>query len=250
VYQYDLLGQLTKAVFTSTNATISNQVSNYFYDAMGNRTVTVINGVTTEYTTNSLNQYLKSGTRQFTYDLGGNLVASNDENGSTSFSYNAKNQLVMVSNVNDAVVYEYDALGQRTSTLDNGVRAEQVWDPLGLGNVVTQYNSDATIDRNYFHGLKLAAFNSNQQRYFLDFDAIGSTSGVTGESGSELNHYTYSPFGGKLFDLYDWNQAALLKVMENWHSVSHSFTRLFNTTHANALRAWEPSGDQLIPFFF
>ena len=54
----------------------------------------------------------------------------------------------------------------------------------------------------------------------------------------------------KFFDLYDWNQAAVSKVRENWHSVSHSFTRLFNTTHASALRAWEPSGDQLIPFFF
>src|SRR5262249_32881465 len=49
-YTYDRTGQLTHAVFTSTDpASIPDQDLEYVYDAVGNRVRTVINGVTTEY---------------------------------------------------------------------------------------------------------------------------------------------------------------------------------------------------------
>jgi YD repeat-containing protein len=56
-YGYDATGQLTRAVFASTNPQIADQDLTYVYDAAGNRIRTVRNGVTTEYTTNNLNQY-------------------------------------------------------------------------------------------------------------------------------------------------------------------------------------------------
>src|SRR5262249_2137735 len=56
-YEYDALDQLTHAVFTSTNPSISNQDLSYLYDAAGNRVRAVENSVTTDYQTNAVNQY-------------------------------------------------------------------------------------------------------------------------------------------------------------------------------------------------
>src|SRR5262249_46669643 len=60
-YTYDGSGQLTQAVFASNNPAIPSQDLTYNYDALGNRTSTVINGVTTTYATNSLNEYTSVG---------------------------------------------------------------------------------------------------------------------------------------------------------------------------------------------
>src|SRR5262249_20902300 len=60
-YSYDPIGQLTYAVFASTNSTVPNQDLQYVYDAAGNRTQTIINGVMTAYTTNNLNEYTQVG---------------------------------------------------------------------------------------------------------------------------------------------------------------------------------------------
>jgi YD repeat-containing protein len=59
-YTYDLTGQLTRAVFASTNSDIASQDLTYVYDAAGNRTQTIVNGVTSNYQTNNLNQYQKA----------------------------------------------------------------------------------------------------------------------------------------------------------------------------------------------
>jgi YD repeat-containing protein len=59
-YQYDDVGQLTRAVLDSTDPQIPGQDLTYVYDALGNRVRTIENGVTTEYTTNNMNQYTRT----------------------------------------------------------------------------------------------------------------------------------------------------------------------------------------------
>src|SRR5262249_7492798 len=44
-FTYDAIGELTRAVFASTNPDMPNDDEAYNYDAVGNRTSTVINGV-------------------------------------------------------------------------------------------------------------------------------------------------------------------------------------------------------------
>src|SRR5207249_4556009 len=73
-YNYDADGQLTHAVFDSTNPSVPSQDLVYNYDAMGNRTSTVINGMTTIYTTNDMNEYTSVGGIAYTYDADGNLT--------------------------------------------------------------------------------------------------------------------------------------------------------------------------------
>ncbi len=79
-YGYDDLGQLTRAVFASRTGDIPNQDLTYVYDALGNRIRTIENGVTTEYTTNNMNQYTRTMTSDgrttaYTFDADGNLVS-------------------------------------------------------------------------------------------------------------------------------------------------------------------------------
>ena len=73
-YTYDADGQLIHAVFASTNPSVPSQDLAYSYDAMGNRITTVINGVTTAYTTNNMNEYTSVGGVDYTYDADGNLL--------------------------------------------------------------------------------------------------------------------------------------------------------------------------------
>ena len=84
-YVHDADGQLIHAVFASNNpSVIQNQDLLYNYDAMGNRSSTVINGVTTAYVSNSMNQYISVGGVLYSYDENGNLLSD----GSNSYSYN------------------------------------------------------------------------------------------------------------------------------------------------------------------
>jgi YD repeat-containing protein len=83
-YSYDDIGQLTHAVFASTNPDIPDQDLLYVYDAMGNRIRTVENGVTTAYTTNNLNQYTKVGDTTYAFDADGNLVSETSPSGTCS----------------------------------------------------------------------------------------------------------------------------------------------------------------------
>src|SRR5205814_90478 len=88
-YKYDLTGQLTRAVLVSTNPSIPDQDLSYEYDAAGNRVRTVINGVTTDYTTNAQNQYLAVGSTNYRYDLDGNLIEETGPDGIKRYTYNA-----------------------------------------------------------------------------------------------------------------------------------------------------------------
>ena len=89
---------------------------------MGNRTQTIINGVTTNYTTNNLNEYTSTVRRTTTYkyDADGNLISQTDASGTTTYGYDSLNRLVSVTSPTDSWIYQYDALGNRVATIHNG----------------------------------------------------------------------------------------------------------------------------------
>ena len=154
-YDYDDLGQLTRAVLNSTDPQIPSQDLAYVYDALGNRIRTIENGVTTEYTANSLNQYVRVGQTNHVFDLDGNLIQEITPQGTNTFVYNDENRLIAVSQGADTWEYLYDALGNRVATTENGVAKRFVIDPIGLGNVVGQYDALGNLLAHYDHGLGL-----------------------------------------------------------------------------------------------
>jgi RHS repeat-associated protein len=198
-YTYDKIGQVTRAVFTSSNTSVSpNQDLTYVYDAAGNRIQTIENGVTGNYTTNNLNQYTQSGTTTNTYDADGNLITKKLGTLTRTYSYDDQNRLIQViDGVNNKTQYEYDVFGNRSATIYNGVRTNYLVDPFGMGNVLAEYNSSGQLVANYTHGIGLVSRTSGSNVNFYDFDANGSTVGMTGSTGTEVNSYNYNPFGAE-----------------------------------------------------
>ncbi|MGO9917226.1 MAG: Ig-like domain repeat protein, partial [Isosphaeraceae bacterium] len=191
-YTYDVDGQLIHAVFASTNPNVPSQDLAYNYDAMGNRITTVINGVSTAYTTNNMNQYTSVGGVADTYDADGNLTSD----GTNTYRYDSLNQLISVVGPSGMTSYTYNALGQRVASTTNGQTTQYVIDPSGLGNVVSEYDGSGNLLAHYNYGFGLVSqVNTSENSYFYNFSAIGNTSELTNASGVVVNSYTYDPFG-------------------------------------------------------
>ena len=190
-YSYDADGQLTHAVFASMNPSVPSQDLTYNYDAMGNRTSTVINGVTTLYTTNDMNEYTSVGGVAYTYDADGNLTSD----GTNTYTYNSLDQLTAVTGPSGTTTYTYDALGQRIDATTNDNTTQYLIDPSGLGNVVSTYTGSGSVIADYTYGLGLTSEVMSQGSYYYDFDALGSTVDLTDSSGKIASSMSYLPFG-------------------------------------------------------
>lgn len=194
-YAYDTSGQLIRAQFASANPSIiPDQDLVYEYDAVGNRTRTAINGLATTYVANNLNQYSSVGGVAHTYDADGNLLFD----GVNTYAYDQLNRLVRVMGPAGVTDHEYDAFGNRTASIENGPRTEYLLDPSGLVNVLAEYDATGARKASYSYGFALLSSELSGSRYFYDFDALGSTVGVTSASGTLINKYSYDPFGGAL----------------------------------------------------
>ena len=195
-YTYDEIGQLTHAVFApAPGSTIPAQDEIYVYDALGNRIRTIINGVTTEYTINNMNQYVTVGGVTYTYDRDGNLV----QQGGTTYTYNDENRLIAVNDGTNLWQYTYDALGNRVATTENGTTTHYIVDPIGLGNVVGEYDASGNLVAHYDHGyVLLSRADAPDTASYYTFDPIGNTSELTISYGTIANRYSYTPFGDYL----------------------------------------------------
>jgi RHS repeat-associated protein len=194
-YEYDATGQLIYAQLASTNPQIPSQDLRYVYDALGNRIRTILNGATTEYTTNNLNQYTSLGGLGYRYDADGNLTFD----GVNTYTYDQQNHLVSVIGPSGVTQYEYDASGNRTASIINGQRTEYLNNPTGLVDVTAEYDGVGNFRARNVHGLGLVGrTEGNGSVSYFDFDALGSAADMTGDTGSTVNTYAYEPFGTTL----------------------------------------------------
>ncbi|MDE5122926.1 MAG: hypothetical protein O4965_23915, partial [Trichodesmium sp. St19_bin1] len=200
-YGYDAVGQLISAKFDSSNSEIPDQNLSYTYDAVGNRISTKVNGQNTDYQTNNLNQYGQVGDIEYEYDADGNLIEKTEGGNVWQYEYNVENRLVKVLEPDGIETeYEYDVLGNRIATVYDGNRTEYLVDPFGFGNVVGEFQDGDLVAR-YVHGLGLVSrVDGNGEGNFYDFNAIGSTVGLTDGQGDYVNRYHYGPFGKDVFE--------------------------------------------------
>ncbi len=194
-YGYDGTGQLIRAVFVSLNTTvIPNQDLSYMYDPAGNRIRTIENGATTEYVTNGLNQYTSVGGVAQTYDADGNLTFD----GVNAYVYDQQSRLLRVTGPQGVTEYEYDVFGNRAAKVENGVRTEYLNDPSGNVQTIASFVGNSRVTYYYGNGLVGEVLSTFVTRFY-EFDAVGSTSGITSQQGILANLYNYSPFGRTLF---------------------------------------------------
>jgi RHS repeat-associated protein len=189
-YGYDANSQLTSVTLPD------GQSITYGYDAMGNRTTVTQNRMTTSYTTNNLNQYTAVGGANYSYDKDGNLTMTTGPGGNTTYTYDVQNRLLAVQTPTDTWAYSYDALGNLIASTHNGQTTQYLVDPSGLGNVIGEYDGNGKLIANYTHGLGLVSqVTSTGTPYNYNFDASGSTVGLSGGTGTYVNSYSYLPFG-------------------------------------------------------
>jgi RHS repeat-associated protein len=194
-YSYDAASQLIRAIFTSTNPTVPNQDLAYNYDPAGNRTSTIINGVTTNYVANAMNEYTSIGGTAQQYDADGNLIFD----GTNTYTYNQLDELTSVTNSQGTTQYTYNALDQRVAQSAGGQTTQYLIDPMGLGNVVSTYDGVGTLLTHFNYGLALVSqTTAASQNYFYEFDNTGSTVGLSDASGHDVDTYRYLPFGQSL----------------------------------------------------
>ena len=200
-YQYDSLGQLIAADFDSFTATIPDQSLRYAYDAMGNRLQSSVNGQTTAYSVNELNQYVSVGGVARGYDLDGNLV-SVAGSAPSNYQYDDLGRLVSFERGVDRIEYEYDLFGNRTAIIENGVRRERLVDWSMNGVALGEFNAQGQRIKSYAFGHGIPAVQVDQagnpashQWQFFDYDAQGNTSSLIDANGVRKAEYVTGPFG-------------------------------------------------------
>lgn len=184
-FEYDLLDQLRVVRLPD------GRVIRYDYDAAGNRTV-VQDGGTTTYTVNDLNQYTAAGGNAYTYDHDGNLAT---RSGGFTFAWDAENRLTSIAGPGVNRAYEYDAEGFLRRRTLNGVATHLQADPIGLVNLVGEYDAGGQAKARYVHGLGLVARVGAAGAAYYSFDGAGNTVALTDAGGTPVNRYDHLPFG-------------------------------------------------------
>jgi RHS repeat-associated protein len=135
---------------------------------------------------------------QYEYDARGNRIAETTGGETTIYEYDYRNLLVQVTKGATVVQYEYDGRGDRVARIENGVRTEYVNDVnRRYTQVLVQADSDGAAEGRYIYGLaRLSGLlqGHSSPLYYL-IDAIGSTSDLTDEAGMARTSYSYDAFG-------------------------------------------------------
>jgi len=145
-YSYDSIYQLTGADYPA-GFFASDKTFNY--DPAGNRQ-SVINGGTTNYSTNNLNQYTSVGGAVYSYDDNGNLTGD----GTHNYYYDCENRLTDVNDANNQPIasYSYDAFGrriQKTITSDETRVTRYVYDG---DQIICEYDGQEKLVRKFLYG--------------------------------------------------------------------------------------------------
>lgn len=189
-FEYDVKGQLVRV------ETPEGRVLEYEYDAAGNRTAVIDDGVVTDYAIDETGRYTQIGDQTSTYDASGRLTRTEENGVVTEFDYDERGRLVMTSQDGDVTEFEYDAIGRKIGESRNGVRVDVLTDPFGIGLPVAEFADDGSLAGRFIHGNGLAAVvdDSGSERFF-EFDGLGNTVKVNDAVGTTLNEYDFLPFG-------------------------------------------------------
>ena len=205
-YSYDADSQLIHAVFlpnVSDPDGLTAQDLQYAYEPAGNRISETVNGVTTTYVTNNVNEYTSSTTGGITtnyqWDANGNLIEQITGGATSTYTYSDLNQLTAAVTPSGTSTYQYDPLGNLVATASNGQLTQYLVDPTGLGNVVGEFDGSGNLIAHYTNGLGLTSrVDASGAAAYYDFNAAGSTLALSSARGTYANTYSYAPFGEQL----------------------------------------------------
>jgi RHS repeat-associated protein len=192
-YGYDNAHQLTSLAYTLNNNPVGDLT--YTYDLAGNRTSVGGSWARTGLPQAAPNATYDAGNRiqtwngaNYSYDANGNLGSD----GLTSYLWNARDQMTGLSGGTSAS-FTYDGSGRRqsksiggtTSFLYDGSNAvQELSGGAPTANLLTGLGIDETLTR-----IDVGGTNT------LLVDGLGTTLGLTNNTGSVQTSYTFEPFG-------------------------------------------------------
>jgi RHS repeat-associated protein len=137
------------------------------------------------------NRVLKVGSASASYDAAGDMTGD----GTSTYQWDAEQRLSSV-NSGSTAAFVYNALGERVETQAGATYHEFVYDP--AGSPVARHDRGSSFFWQYLM-LGEQAFGKYQDgvTYFMHWNALGSTSMVTDQTGAVVQDILYYPFGAK-----------------------------------------------------
>jgi RHS repeat-associated protein len=190
---YRLIGERR---LDSGGSTVSETA--FTYDAAGNRLSMTVDGVTTVYAYNALDQLLSAGSAAFTYDAMGNLVQVVDGLETTTYAFDALDRLTGATLADGtALSYAYDADGRRVQQEVAGSITNFIWDEASpYGDVVLETDAGgATLAAYVLGGTELLSQNRGGVPSYYLHDGQGSVRALTSPAGGITDMYSYTAYG-------------------------------------------------------
>lgn len=202
-YLYDALNRLTESRIGMLNGgfiSASLDSSMFNYDALNNRLSFEKNGVSTSYSSNSLNQYTSfvtsNGTSSISHSSNGNLLSDGDH----IYAYDYDNRIISIDGGATAT-YFYDALGRRIRKISGGITTNYYYNE---DHIIEERNGSDDIIANFVYSQledDQVVMIRDSNIYYYHHNAIGSVVGVTDDVGDIMERYEYDGYGTpKFFD--------------------------------------------------
>lgn len=157
-------------------------------------------GVPQDYVTNSLNQYTSAGSKDFQYDLNGNLTRRVDSvtGGVTEYRYDLLDRLIQVLLAGGASVsFTYDTQERRVQKTTGSGTTRYLWDGK---EVLAELDAQGNLIRSYVHGSVIDEILYQEdypksETLFFHQDQLMSTLALTDSQGSVKESFAYDPYG-------------------------------------------------------
>jgi RHS repeat-associated protein len=193
-FTYDRADRLTAATHPGTSGL---PAESFAYDSLGNRTSwTGSPPASVRYDT--AKQLLSDGSHDYTYDAEGRLVQRRDRatGGITRYRWNGAGQLAAVTAPDGSTSsYRYDALGRRVEVNDDGAVRRFVYSG---PNLLLELDGSNALRARYVTGVypdSVYEVVRDGTSYYPLYDAVGSITALTDDSGASVGRVRYSSFG-------------------------------------------------------
>ena len=197
-YTYDALYRLTGETTAENGRTT---VRTYAYDAAGNRVSRTVDGVTTTYAYNRLNQLTGETGITYAYDGNGNRTRKAAGTRTTTYAYDGFNRLVRATVQEGANVaveeYGYDWKGNRIRKSREGNTVRYLVDTNNwISHVVAETDGTGTLRAFYTRGGdSLIAMDRGGVKSWYLYDGHGSVRMLANGMGQTTDTWTYDAWG-------------------------------------------------------
>ena len=191
---YDEAGELTSIAYKKGATTLGELDYSYDLDSRreavwGSYARTALPEAFSSAKYNADNEQTERGGKKLVFDADGNLTSD----GSNEYKYNARGQLSGVTGTIKAT-YVYSPFGQRTTRTLASTTTELLYDGPNAVQEIQGGKATANLITGFLPDKVFARTTSKTTESLLT-DALGSTIGLAGSTGSVESTYTYDPFG-------------------------------------------------------